>query len=101
MRLACSVCPTRGGWHRKVLFAYEPFTGSHQSFPGEGRQFCENSPDLLCDSSVDGARGNWECSLSRLAAGVTPTVGAMSASFEARILPLPTVPDTHTKAWWY
>lgn len=70
---------------------------------GVVRRCCANSPALLRDSSVasalDGVRGNWEPVLSRLAAGVAPTIEAMSAAFEAHILPLATVQGTRTKAW--
>ena len=67
------------------------------------RRCCTNAPALLRDSSaasaLDGVRGNWEPILTRLAAAVPSTIEAMSAAFEAHILPLATVRGTRTKAW--
>jgi hypothetical protein len=50
-------------------------------------------------SELQHARGNWEPVLARLAAGVVPTIEAMSAAFEAHILPLGSAEGTRVKAW--
>ena len=67
------------------------------------RRCCANSPTLLRDSSaasaLEDARGNWEPVLSSLAAGVALTIEAMSAAFEAHILPLGSAHGTRVKAW--
>lgn len=64
---------------------------------------CADAWHLLRDSSapsaLDGARGNWEPLLSLLASGVAPTIEAMSAAFEAHILPLGAARGTRVKAW--
>jgi hypothetical protein len=67
------------------------------------RRCCANSPALLRDSlaasALQNARGNWEPVLQRLAAGVAPTIEAMSAAFEAHNLPLASATGTRVKAW--